>query len=236
MTVTVEQTTQATTGSATSLLLPSWSIVAGEFLAVCVALRDDTVVPTVSGHGLTWVEELAQIGTDGQNACYIFRAQAAVNNTGQITISLPSNGDPVGAAGVRISGQQTGDNGGDAIDDSNTDASPSDNDDFLVDLTSVTDECVMFGWGTFRLATFTAPGGQTILQSVNVGSSGDTTRSALWRLNGLKSPAGAQTLGGTASLDSNRDWCSAGLAIKPLAAVAQGGGAPPSALNLILGI
>jgi len=234
MAVAIQQTIQATTNSATSLLLPSWSVVAGEWLGVGVALRDDTVTPTVSGHALTWVQQLSRIGTDGQNAVYFFRAQAAANNTGQITISLPSNGDPVGACGIRINGQQTGTNGLAAIDASNTNASPlADNDDFLISLTSVTNNCLMFGWGTFRLATFTAPAGQTILQSVNVGSSGDTTRSALWRLNGLKSPAGAQTLGGIASLDSDRDWCNVALAIKPLAVAAQPGSPPPTILTML---
>lgn len=236
MSVAIEQTTQATTGSATSLLLPSWSIVAGEFLAVCVALRDDTVVPTVSGHALTWVQQLVRIGTDGQNAVYLFRAQAAVNDTGQITISLPSNGDPVGASGVRISGQETGNNGLDAIDASNTNASPlTDNDDFKIDITSITDDALLFGWGTFRLATFTAPAGQTILQSVNVGSSGDTTNSALWRFDGLKSPAGLETLGADNSLDSARDWCNVALAVKPLtvAPVSNAGSPPPTVLTLL---
>jgi hypothetical protein len=94
---------------------------------------------------------------------------------------------------------------------------------------------LLFGWGTFRLGVFTAPVGQTILQAVNVGSSGDTVRSALWRLDGLKTPAGLQTLGADNSLDSARDWCNVALSIKPLVAPVGGGGSSASALGPMLG-
>lgn len=233
MAVAIVQTIQATTVSATSLLLPSWSILAREFLGVWVALRDDTVTPTVSGHGLTWVQQLGLVGTDGQNAAYLFRAQAAANNTGQITISLPSNGDPVGAAAMRLNGQQQGNNGLDAIDATATAASVTDDNDMKVDITTLTDNCLLTSWGTFRLASFTPPAGQTTLQSVNVGSSGDTTNSALFRLNGLKSPAGLQTMGADNDLDSDRDWVQLALAIKP--ALISQVGSPPSSLFTMIG-
>jgi hypothetical protein len=236
MAVAIEQTTQATTLSATSLLLPSWSVVAGEFLAVGVALRDDTVVPTVSGHGLTWVAEQSVIGAQGQNACYLFRAQAAVNATGQITISLPANSDPVGAVGVRFSGQIQGNNGADGIDADVGDPGPLvDDNDMLTPITTIADNCLVTAWGTHRLAAFTPPAGQTTLQTVNVGSSGDTTNSSLWRLNGLKTPAGLVTMGGLNDLDSVRDWCMWALSLKPAVAppVVSAGGSPSSLLTII---
>lgn len=236
MAVAVAQSIQATTVSATSLLLPSWSIVANNWIGVCVALRDDTVVPTVSGHGLTWVQQLGLIGTDGQNAAYLFRAQASANNTGQITISLPGNGDPVGAAGIRYTGQALGSNGLAAIDATATNRSPlTDNNDMKVDVTTLTNDALITAWGTFRLGVFTAPAGQTTLQSVNVGSSGDTTRSALWRLNGLKSPAGLQTMGADNDLDSDRDWVALTWALKE-APAAVAGSSPPSSVLSLLGI
>lgn len=238
MSVAIEETTQATTLSATSLLLPSWSIVAGEFLAVGVALRDDTVVPTVAGHGLTWVAEQSIINIQTQNAVYLFRAEAVVNATGQITVSLPANADPVGAVGIRFSGQIQGNNGADGIDADVGDVGPAvDDDDMKIDITTVADNALITAWGTHRNSAFTPPAGQTILETVNVGSSGDTTNSDLWRLDGLKTPAGLETMGQDNSLDSARDWCLWALALKPsVAPVAGGGGSPSSSVMTLLGM
>ena len=116
MAVAIEETNQALTTGATSLLLPSWSVVEDEFVAVAVGLRDDTIVPTVAGNGITFVAELSIIGTQTQNAIYLFRGQVPANDTGQVTISLAGNGDPVAGIGVRFSGQELGNNGADAID------------------------------------------------------------------------------------------------------------------------
>lgn len=220
MSVAVEETIDGTTLSGTSIVLPSWSVVAGEIVLVSVAKRDEGIDPTVAGNGLTFVQILDLDNTEGQNGINLFRAEVPGNDTGSITITLPLNTDPVGAAAARLSGQIQGNNGADGVDVLASDPGPSpDDDDMQVDITTVADNCVILGWGTHRNSSFTPPAGQTNLEEPQVGSSGDTTHSTLWRLDGLKTPAGLETMGQDASLSSVRDWCAYAISIKPLAAL-----------------
>lgn len=238
MAVALSQSIQASAVSSTSIVLPSWSIVLNDIILVAVACRDNNIVPTVAGQGQTFVE-IADVETaQGVQRCFLFRAQATANNTGSITVTLTGNSDPVAIAAWRLSGAIVGTNGAAATDALVTDPGPlSDDDDMKTDITTVADNCLVTAFGSYRLATFTAPAGQTILQQIFIGSSGDTTNSAAWRLNGLKTPAGLVTMGADNDLNQNRDWCMIAISIKPFAAPVVGGGlGSAGALSSIFGI
>lgn len=217
MAIALEQTvTGLDTGS--DITLTSWTPAANELVLLFVAQRNEALVPSVSGNGLTWVSVATVDGNQGQNGLAVFRAMGASPTTGSITVTNVSGFDV--AVACRFSGVDiSGTNGSGAIDASATTAGPAvDDDDATISVTSLTDNAWALSVFTHRSATFTTPGGQTTISINNTnGSAGNITTCSVVRV-GPVTPAGATTLGGTNSLNAANDWCAVAVAVKPAAA------------------
>lgn len=217
MAIALEQTvTGLDTGS--SISLTSWTPAANELVLLFVAQRNEALVPSVSGNGLTWVSVATVDGNQGQNGLAVFRAMGASPSTGSISVTNTSGFDV--AVACRFSGVDiSGTNGSGAIDASATTAGPAvDDDDATISVTSLTDNAWAVGVFTHRSATFTTPGDQTTISINNTnGTAGNITTCSVVRV-GPVTPAGATTLGGTNSLNAANDWCAVAVAIKPAAA------------------
>lgn len=212
----VNEGTTTGSGSGTSVSLTSWTPGSNELVLVAVALRDETISPSLSGNGLTFVEVANVDNVQGQNGINLFRAMGSSPSTGSITVTLTGNSTPVFARAYRFSGVDTsGTNGSGAVEASATNAGPAtDNDDMLQAVTTVTDDAWAVAFGTHRAGTFTTPAGETTLNiNDTVGSGGDITTLSSWYE--ATTTAGSYQLGDTADLDSNRDWCMVVVSIKP---------------------
>lgn len=213
MAIALEQTvTGLDAGS--SITLTSWTPAANELVLLFIAQRDEALVPSVSGNGLTWVSVENVDNTQGQNGVAIYRAMGASPSTGSIVVTNTSGFDV--AVACRFSGVDIGGtNGSAAVEASGTAAGPAvDDDDAQVDVVTVTDLAWALAVFTHRSATFTTPGDQTTVSINNTnGTSGNTTTCSVVRKT--ITPAGSATLGGANDLSAATDWCAAAVAIKP---------------------
>jgi len=123
MAIALEQTvTGLDAGS--SITLTSWTPAANELVLLFVAQRNEALVPSVSGNGLTWVSVATVDGNQGQNGLAVFRAMGSSPTTGSISVTNVSGFDV--AVACRFSGADTsGTNGSGAIDASATTAGPA---------------------------------------------------------------------------------------------------------------
>ncbi|KPK38533.1 MAG: hypothetical protein AMJ69_08220, partial [Gammaproteobacteria bacterium SG8_47] len=223
------------TTSMTSLTLPSWTPQSDELLLVGVALRDESVVPTVSGNGLTWTQVADKDNDRGQMGVTLFRASGSSPTSGAITISLPGNADPVYAVAVRLSGVDTSVNQG--IEAIATASSPgpdssADNNDMRVTVTTLTANAMALAWGGHRgSATLTPDSGETIIKqsSADCGTSGDRMRGHMWEET-VATP-GSTTLGTWNDLDNTHPWAAIGVSIKPLGSGTGDGPQAPGRFN-----
>lgn len=213
MAIALEQTvTGLDAGS--SITLASWTPAANELVLLFIAQRDEALVPSVSGNGLTWVSVANVDNTQGQNGVAIYRAMGASPSTGSITVTNTSGFDV--AVACRFSGMDIGGtNGSAAVEASGTATGPAvDDDDAQVSVTTVTDNAWALAVFTHRSATFSTPGDQTTVSINNVnGSAGNTTTCSVVRKT--ITPAGSATLGGANDLSAATDWCAAAVSIKP---------------------
>lgn len=216
MAIALEQTvTGLDAGS--SITLTSWTPAANELVLLFIAQRNEALVPSVSGNGLTWISVANVDNTQGQNGVAIYRAMGASPSTGSIVVTNVSGFDV--AVACRFSGVDIGGtNGSAAVEASGTAAGPAvDDDDAQVDVTTVTDNAWALAVFTHRSATFTTPGDQTTVSINNTnGSAGNTTTCSVVRKT--ITPAGSATLGGANSLSAATDWCAAAVSVKPAAA------------------
>jgi len=104
MAIAVVQTLTASTVSGTSITFSSWTPAANELLLVAVALRDETIAPSVAGNGLTWVSVANVDNVQNQCGINLFRALGASPSAGAITITLTGNSNPASAVAFRLSG------------------------------------------------------------------------------------------------------------------------------------
>lgn len=217
MAIALEQTvTGLDAGS--SITLASWTPAANELVLLFIAQRNEALVPSVSGNGLTWVSVANVDNTQGQNGVAIYRAMGASPSTGSITVTNTSGFDV--AVACRFSGMDIGGtNGSAAVEASGTATGPAvDDDDAQVSVTTVTDNAWALAVFTHRSATFSTPGDQTTVSINNVnGSAGNTTTCSVVRKT--ITPAGSATLGGANDLSAATDWCAAAVSIKPATAV-----------------
>jgi MSHA biogenesis protein MshQ len=207
----------APAGPPTSLVLPPWTPQSGELLLVGVVLRDETVVPSVSGNGLTWTQVADKDNDRGQMGVNMFRASGASPTTGSITISLPGNTLPAYAVAVRLSNVDTTVNQG--IEAVATASGPSgtDNDDMKVTVTTLTANAMALAWGGQRgSATVSLPSEETMIEqsTADCGTSGDRIRGHMWRE--MVPTPGPTTLGQDNSLSSANPWAAIGVSIKPV--------------------
>jgi hypothetical protein len=214
-------------GSTTSVTLPPWTPQANELLLVGVALRDETVVPSVSGNGLTWTQIADRDNLRGEMGVNLFRASGMSPSSGSITINLPGNTLPAYAVAIRLSGVDTAVNQG--IEAVTTASGPAVTDDanMKVTVTTLTANAWALAWGGQRgSATLTVPAGETILEqsSADCGTSGDRMRGHMWRE--IVATPGPTVLGQDNSLNSAHPWAVIGVSIKPLGGGSQGPQAP----------
>lgn len=215
--IAVEETVTGTTASGTSITLPSWTPGSDELILVAVALRDETISPSVSGNSLTFVQVRDVDNVQGQNGVTVFRALGASPSTGSITVTLSGNSLPAVAVASRFSGVDTsGTNGSGAVEADVGDTGPDpNNDDMKTDITTLTDNAWAWGAGTHRGKTFSVPGGETGISINNsAGSGGDATSLSTW-YQGPVDPAATVTVGGDADLSGDEDWCMIAVSIKP---------------------
>src|SRR3989344_1573515 len=99
-------------GGTTSLTLPSWTPQAGELLLVGIAMRDETILHSVFGNGLTWTLVADRDNDRGQMGVALYRASGASPTAGSIVVTLTGNTLPAYAVAVRLSGVDTAVNQG----------------------------------------------------------------------------------------------------------------------------
>lgn len=223
MSIAVEETLVAGLGDGggNSFSFASWTPGSNELVLVGVGQRDESISISVAGNGLTFVEIANVDNVQGQLGVALFRAMGASPTTGQITVTVTGNTEPVSAVVTRFSGVDTsGTNGSGAIEATATDVGPDpDNDDMLISVTTVTANAWALACGGHRARTFTVPGGQTAI-SINqmYGTGGSVATCSTWYVT-VAIPA-ATTVGGLADLSFDSDWCIIGVSIKPAAAAA----------------
>jgi len=217
MAIAAPQTAVATTDTGTSATI-SLNTANDELVLIGVHLRDETIVPTVSGNGLTFVNHADVDNTQGQGGLTLFRAQKPSGvSTGTITVSLPSNTDPVVVIGTRFTGADTtGTDGSGAVEVTATHTGPDpDDNDMLDSILPITDDGwdVGFGWFRGQNNTHTMTTGETAL-SINqlAGTSGDATNASEWYVT--HTTATTVTVGTNNNLDSARDWAMITVSIK----------------------
>jgi hypothetical protein len=196
----------------TSLVLPSWTPQPGELLLVGVALRDETIVPSVSGNGLTWTQVTERDHTEvGVN---LYRASGASPTAGSITIDLPGNTLPAYATAVRLSNVDTAVNQGiEAVA-----SASSNNNDIKVSVTTLSAWATALAWGGQQgTATLSLPAGETMIDETGAagcGASPNQIRGHMWQ-ELVPTPAATQ-LGQDNDLSSSRPWAAIAVSIKPI--------------------
>lgn len=219
MAIVLEQTVTGADGGS-GITLTSWTPGSNELCLLFIAQRNETLTPSVSGNGLTWVEITSVDNSQGQNGISVWRAMGASPSTGSISVTNTSGFDV--AVACRFSGVDTsGTNGSGAIDASQTAPGPpvTDDDDMQLSINTVTNNAMVLFGGTHRNSTFSTPGDQTTVSINNTnGTGGDTTTLSTTRKT--VATAGATTMGGTNVLSAARDWCCAAIAIKPVGGTA----------------
>jgi len=216
MAIALEQSISATvtTGNVTS---GSWSPAADELIMVLAFYREETITPTIAGNGLTWVNIFHLDQGRGQNGISVWRAMSASTpSSGTITVTHSGNTKPLGMIALRFSGVDTGGTNGSAAVEAHAtyDGTSTDNDDFLGDITTITDNAWALGLGNTRNKNFTVPTDETnILNDIIAGSGGDRVTGQAWYK--LITSATTHELGEAASLSSNTSWCMGTFSIKP---------------------
>ena len=216
-------------GGTTSLTLPSWTPQAGELLLVGIAMRDETILHSVSGNGLTWTLVADRDNDRGQMGVALYRASGPSPTAGSIVVTLTGNTLPAYAVAVRLSGVDTAVNQG--IEAVATASGPAGVDDanMKVTVTTVTANAMALAWGGQRgSATLTLPAEETIIlqSSADCGTSGDRMRGHMWRE--IVATPGPTQLGQDNSLSAAVPWAVIGVSIKP----SGGGPVPPGAFNV----
>ena len=208
MAIAVVQTLTASTVSGTSITFSSWTPAANELLLVAVALRDETIAPSVAGNGLTWVSVANVDNVQNQCGINLFRALGASPSAGAITITLTGNSNPASAVAFRLSGVNTGGaNGSGAVENVATNIGPvKDSEDMKTAVTTLTPSAWAIGFGTHRRKTFTVPSGETSISINNhVGSSGEQTSCSVW-YESVATPI-TTMVGANGDLSNDVDWC-----------------------------
>jgi hypothetical protein len=207
----------APAGPPTSLVLPSWTPQSGELLLVGVALRDETIVPSLSGNGLTWTQVADRDNDRLQMGVNLYRASGASPTAGSITISLPGNTLPAYAVAVRLSNVDTTVNQGIEAFATASGGAVTDDANMKVSVTTLTANATALAWGGQRgSATLSLPAGETVINqsSADCGTSGDRIRGHMWQ-EVVPTPAATQ-LGQDNSLSAAVPWAAIAVSVKPV--------------------
>jgi len=219
MSIAIQESVKNLITSGNSFLLPSWTPQANELVLVMVAMRGQSIVPSLSGNGLTFVEITRKDDVQGVGRVIVFRAMGASPSSGQITVTVTGNTKPVAAIAMRVSGTDTsGTNGSGAIEATATaEVGSVDNDDLKVDITTLTNGARAIAVSYARLADITLPSGEVAIDiNYSAGSGGDNVRASAWYED--TPTAGTITLGADNDLSSAREWAVIAIGVKPASA------------------
>lgn len=216
MSIVIQESVKNSIVSGDSFLLPSWTPQANELVLVQVSMRGQSIVPGLSGNGLTFVEVNRKDDVQGVGRVILFRAMEASPTTGQITVTVTGNTKPVAAIAIRVSGTDTsGSNGSGAIEAiASAEVGSIDNNDLKVDITTLSNGARAVAVSYARLANITLPSGENPIEiNYSAGSGGDNICASAWYED--TPTAGTITLGGDNSLSSNREWAVIVVSLKP---------------------
>ncbi len=203
------------TTSATSVGLPAIAVRQGDYLLVGVALRDETVVPSVSASYFTVgaFTELANIdNTQAQCGLDVWGAMATATVNAVPIVSLPSNSQPAYVICCNFRGMMYP-----PIDITATGAGPAvDDNDMKVSISPTVKNGLVAVMAMHRLQTrtLTLPGGQTEISINNlVGSGAAEVMAHAWYIDvGTSSTI---TAGADNDLSAATDWCIAAISFHP---------------------
>lgn len=216
MSIVIQESVKNSILTGNSFLLPSWTPQANELVLVQVSFRGQSIVPSLSGNGLTFVEVARKDDVQGVGRVIVFRAMSASPSSGQITITVTGNTKPCAAIAMRISGVDTsGSNGSGAIEaTASAEVGSVDNNDLKVDITTLTNGARAIAVSYVRIATITLPSDETAIDiNYSIGSGGDNIQASAWYED--TPTAGAITLGADNCLSGNREWAVIAMSIKP---------------------
>jgi hypothetical protein len=202
----------ASTASATSVTLPSWSPGPNDLILVAISQRDESKAVQVSGNGLTWTELANVDNTQGQGGVSLWWAQGAAPSPGSITVTIAGNTKPVVVVAQRFAGVAT--SGG--VEALATNPGPgTDNANMLQSVTTLTPGAWAIGAGWHRGQTFAVPSGESpVLVNQTAGASGDTTRASMWYEGPVATPAPTQ-VGAAGDLSGAGDWAMVAVSLRP---------------------
>jgi hypothetical protein len=195
---------------------------ANELWCVFMLTRNNTVVPSIAGTGLTWTLHTSVQNTQKVFKAYLWRGLSTSDPAaGAITITLTGNTKVALATVWKATGVDTsGTNGDGAIEALAVDAGPFvDNRNMKVTITTLTNNAVVVGMGASRNRTFTTPAGETTLTINNTaGSGGDTCSTAIWYE--AAAVANNVTIGDDNDLSSAHDWAIFAVSLKSSSSIA----------------
>ena len=199
--------------SGSTVSLPSWTPAANDLILLSVAQRDESIPISVSGNGLAWTEIANVDNVQGQGGISLWRAQGASPTTGQITVTVTGNANPVVVIAQRFSGVTTAT----PVEATATTPGPvTDDGNMLHSVTTATAGAwaVAAGWNRTS-GIFSVPSGEaSILINQAAGSSGAVTRSHMWYQGPVAGPASTQ-LGANGDLTGSNDWAMIVVSLKP---------------------
>lgn len=192
---------------------------AGDTILVGLAVREETDTFTVTDDDSNTYTKRRE-DDDDQCSTQMFSAVASQTGPIEITVDASAASAPIVAFAQAFTGVDTTTNDGVEANNGAT-STPSDDDDMLASVTTVTANAWVVGVGTSRSQTLTVPGGETEI-SINqtAGSGGNITKGHLWYEGPVATPASTQ-LGATADLSGDIDWALSLVVLKPASA---GGG------------
>jgi len=217
-----EQTiTDCFTSAGDGNTMTSWSPQADEILLLCVVVRaPTTAVSNVAGNGLTWTQVRDVDNARDVMGVTVFRASSgSTPSTGSITFDHNTS-LTVFAMAVRISGGDRSTTDGVEADSGAPGGDP-DNNDMLVDITTLTDNALVVGMGGQRGNRNFDPGSdetEEFESSGDCNSGGDRIRGNIWFKTTPVTPIGTHELGQLNSWNTSVAWSCVGLSLKPVAA------------------
>lgn len=99
----------------TSFSTNSESVTADDLVLIAVTSNGSVAAPTLSGLGATWVEVATSVSSTPRRIT-LFRAQIPSSTTGAVTISFAATTTICAFWFIRVTGQELGNNGADAIE------------------------------------------------------------------------------------------------------------------------
>jgi len=211
----------------TPVTIASFAVTIGDLILVGVYQRNEVVVDTVSGGGLTWTSIADIDHVDGFIGVALWRATATSTTSFDITVALPSNNQVAYAIAQAFSGVDTAvDDGVEAV--ASTAGVTTNDNDMLFPVTTVTANAWAVAVGSTLNATFAEPAGEVEILNDYVGSCGSTFRGHMWYEGPIATPASTQ-LGALNDLSASTDWCMIVVSLKP----AGGTAIPRSPLMVI---